>query len=123
MAAKPTKEEILQSIKRAYLLLESLDGELAWLRDFVKPDVKKILNEAKSKNNHLKVTIVRGMSDQGRAQVEEMAVEFHEKIIETLGLPSALESNIILFPCSKCGVESNCMFYENIRLCHKCNPF
>ena len=121
MGAKPTKTEILESIKRTYLLLESLDGELAWLRDFVKPDVKKVLNEAKAKGNHLKVTIVRGMSQEARTQVEDLAVEFHERVIQLMK-PAPVLNDYGKDICSEYGTSAVCDYYDDIAYCSACNP-
>ena len=80
----PSKNEILLSIRRMYILLECLEGEMLWSREHLTPDIVKMINDAKAKNNYLKKNIVRGMSEEAKKIVEERAVETHDQIIKLL---------------------------------------
>lgn len=44
------KEEEIKQVRRAYLLARALNVQYQFIREFVNPDLKKSINEAKSKN-------------------------------------------------------------------------
>jgi hypothetical protein len=80
----PSKTEILLSVRRIYILLECLEGEMLWAREHLTPDIVKMINEAKAKNNYLKKNIIRGMSNEAKQIVEDRAIDMHEQIIKLL---------------------------------------
>lgn len=80
----PSKNEILLSIRRMYILLECLESEMLWSREHLTPDIVKMINDAKAKNNYLKKNIIRGMTPEAKAIVEDRAIDMHEKIIKLL---------------------------------------
>ena len=82
--SKPTNKEILDSIQRTYILSEALNSELIWLKSYCKPEYVKIINEAKAKVNHLKVTIASDTSKEALAEYEEIAFTFHEKVMDVI---------------------------------------
>lgn len=80
--SQPTHEEILQSIRRAYLLGKAFNAEAIWLRDYLKDDYVKILNEAKAKVNHFTSKASANISLKDREIMEEKGYELLEKIFE-----------------------------------------
>jgi hypothetical protein len=53
-----TKEEQeLTDIRRAYLLAKALNTQYMFIREFVTPELKKAINEAKAKNSHFIKTL------------------------------------------------------------------
>lgn len=81
---KPTNQEILDSLQRTFILSEALSSELIWLRSYCKPEYVKIINEAKSKVNHLKTKIAGNLSKEALEEVEEIAFTFHERVMEVM---------------------------------------
>lgn len=82
--SQPTHEEILQSIRRAYLLGKAFNAEAIWLRDYLKDDYVKILNEAKAKVNHFTSKASSNISLKDREIMEEKGYELLEKAFEEL---------------------------------------
>ena len=53
-----TKEEQeLMDIRRAYLLAKALNTQYLFIREFVTPELRKAINEAKAKNSHFVKTL------------------------------------------------------------------
>ena len=53
-----TKEEQeLMDIRRAYLLAKALNTQYTFIREFVTPELRKAINEAKAKNSHFVKTL------------------------------------------------------------------
>lgn len=45
-------EQELMDIRRAYLLAKALNTQYMFIREFVTPELRKAINEAKAKNSH-----------------------------------------------------------------------
>ena len=46
------KDEEIKEVRRTYLLARALNTQYQFIREFVNPDLKKAINEAKAKNAH-----------------------------------------------------------------------
>ena len=46
------KESELKEIRKAYILARALNVQYQFIREFVNPDLKKSINEAKAKNSY-----------------------------------------------------------------------
>jgi hypothetical protein len=44
------KDEEIKEVRRAYLLARALNTQYQFIREFVNPELKKAINEAKAKN-------------------------------------------------------------------------
>jgi len=44
------KEEEIKEVRRTYLLARAVNTQYQFIREFVNPDLKKAINEAKAKN-------------------------------------------------------------------------
>lgn len=82
--SQPTKEEILHSIRRIYLLGKAFNAEAIWLRNYLKDDYVKILNDAKAKVNHFTTKASSNISLKDRAIMEEKGYELLDKLFEEL---------------------------------------
>ena len=123
--SKPTNKEILDSIQRTYILSEALNSELIWLKSYCKPEYVKIINEAKAKVNHLKVTIASDTSKEALAEYEEIAFTFHEKVMEVINPKPSIPNNSIDYSksiCDNCGTSAVCDYYGDSVLCQDCIP-
>ena len=80
--AEPTQDEIMLSIRRAYLLGKAFNAEAIWLRNYLKPQHVKNLNEAKAKVNHFTREATSMMSKEAIDIVEERAYEMLEEFFE-----------------------------------------
>ena len=81
---KPSKEEVLKSIRRSVLLAKAFNAEAIWLRDHLKPEHKKLLNDTKAKVNHYTSTVQATMSKEAKDIVEEKGYVLLEKILEEI---------------------------------------
>lgn len=70
------------NIRRTYLMAKALNYQIAWLRDKVEPDVKKILNEAKAKNSHLIQRFGNTLSTDAKRILDEVSFELLDEIWE-----------------------------------------
>jgi hypothetical protein len=50
-------DQELWDIRRAYLLAKALNTQYMFIREFVTPDLRKAINEAKAKNSHFIKTL------------------------------------------------------------------
>ncbi len=50
--AKISEEQKLKDIRRAYVLARALNIQYQWIREFVNPELKKAVNNAKASNSH-----------------------------------------------------------------------
>lgn len=82
--SQPTHEEVLQSIRRIYLLGKAFNAEAIWLRDYLKDDYVKILNDAKAKVNHFTSKASSNISFEDREIMEEKGYELLDKLFEEL---------------------------------------
>jgi hypothetical protein len=82
--SQPTHEEILQSIRRAYLLGKAFNAEAIWLRDYLKDDYVKIINEAKAKVNYFTSKASSNISLKDREIMEEKGYELLDKLFNEL---------------------------------------
>lgn len=79
---EPTKDEIMLSIRRAYLLGKAFNAEAIWLRNYLKPEHVKNLNEAKAKVNYFTKDITSMLSKEAIAVIEERGYELLEHFFE-----------------------------------------
>lgn len=70
-------EQELLDIRRAYLLARALNTQYTFIREFVTPELRKAINEAKAKNSHF-IKTLDGIFDKKR-----IPQEFKEKEEET----------------------------------------
>jgi transposase len=49
--SKPSEEEQLKDIRRAYVLARALNVQYQWIREFLNPELKKAANNAKAANS------------------------------------------------------------------------
>lgn len=49
---KISEEQKLKDIRRAYVLARALNIQYQWIREFVNPELKKAVNNAKAANSH-----------------------------------------------------------------------
>ena len=82
--SQPTHEEVLQSIRRIYLLGKAFNAEAIWLRDYLKEDYIKALNDAKAKVNFFTSKASSNISLENRAIMEEKGYELLDKLFEEL---------------------------------------
>jgi len=89
---KPTEEEIIAQVKYAYTLAQALNIQLAWIREYHNPEMKKAISEAKAKNAHFISIINRSLPPQEITIQEEIGYRFLEKIYnETVSLDNAIK--------------------------------
>ena len=50
MSKKPSEEQKLKDIRRAYVLARALNIQYQWVREFLNPELKKAANNAKAAN-------------------------------------------------------------------------
>jgi hypothetical protein len=50
MTKKPSEQQILKDIRRAYVLARALNIQYQWVREFLNPELKKAANNAKAAN-------------------------------------------------------------------------
>lgn len=82
--SQPTHEEVLQSIRRIYLLGKAFNAEAIWLRDYLKDDYVKALNDAKAKVNFFTSKASSNISLENREIMEEKGYELLDKLFEEL---------------------------------------
>ena len=79
------KESELKEIRKAYILARALNVQYQFIREFVNPDLKKSINEAKAKNSYF-IKILndyfskRGVSKSFLDDEEELAFQFLEEL-------------------------------------------
>jgi len=79
------EEQELQDIRRAYLLARALNTQYLFIREFVNPDLKKAINEAKAKNAYFIKTLddlfkKRKVSNKFVESEEEIAFQLLEEL-------------------------------------------
>jgi len=52
MSKKPSEEQILADIKRAYVLARALNIQYQFIREYVNPDLYKAISNAKGTNSY-----------------------------------------------------------------------
>lgn len=81
---KPTHEEILKSIRRSYLLGKAFAAEAIWLKNYLKPEEAKILNEAKAKVNFYTSKVHSSLSNEAKDIIEEKGYELLDKLLDEM---------------------------------------
>tara|TARA_R110000868_G_scaffold82454_1_gene232817 strand:+ start:1551 stop:1799 length:249 start_codon:yes stop_codon:yes gene_type:complete len=76
--------EIQKSIRRACLLAKAFDVEASWLRDKLKPEPKRILNEAKAKVNHFRNTAYSNIGTNAKDIVDERGYGVLEDLMKLI---------------------------------------
>ena len=79
------KELELKEIRKAYILARALNVQYQFIREFVNPDLKKSVNEAKAKNAHFIKMLndyfsKRRVSESFIDEEEELAFQFLEEL-------------------------------------------
>lgn len=49
--ARLSVEEQLKDVRRAYVIAQALNVQYVWIREFVNPEIKKAINDAKAANS------------------------------------------------------------------------
>jgi hypothetical protein len=80
--SQPTDEEVLQSIRRIYLLGKAFNAEAIWLRDYLKQDYIKPLNDAKAKVNFFTTKASSNISLSDRAIMEEKGYQLLDRLFD-----------------------------------------
>jgi hypothetical protein len=79
------KESELKEIRKAYILARALNVQYQFIREFVNPDLKKSINEAKAKNSYF-IKILNDYFSKRRVSKsflddeEELAFQFLEEL-------------------------------------------
>jgi len=79
------KELELKEIRKAYILARALNVQYQFIREFVNPDLKKSVNEAKAKNAHF-IKMLNDYFSKRRVnetfidEEEELAFQFLEEL-------------------------------------------
>ena len=79
------KESELKEIRKAYILARALNVQYQFIREFVNPDLKKSINEAKAKNSYF-IKILNDYFSKRRVSKsflddeEELAFRFLEEL-------------------------------------------
>lgn len=85
---------IVKEIRRTYVLARALNIQYQFIRDYVKPDLKKAINDAKAKNSFFLKSIDDKFDNRYQQQQilndEELAFQFLEYLDKTLS-PNPLE--------------------------------
>lgn len=76
---KPTEEEIINQVKMAYTLAKCLNIQYAWIREYLNPEFRKIISEAKAKNAYFTSRIDRNLPEGNPDIQTERAFEILEK--------------------------------------------
>ena len=50
--AKPSQEEQIRDIRRAYVIARALNIQYQWIREFLNPELVKVVNNAKAANSY-----------------------------------------------------------------------
>jgi uncharacterized protein YdcH (DUF465 family) len=77
------KDEEIKEVRRTYLLARALNTQYQFIREFVNPELKKAINEAKAKNAHF-IKILDGYLEKKHlnqiAEDEELAFLLLEEL-------------------------------------------
>jgi uncharacterized protein YdcH (DUF465 family) len=65
------KDEEIKEVRRAYLLARALNTQYQFIREFVNPELKKAINEAKAKNAHFIKILDRYLEKKDLNQIAE----------------------------------------------------
>lgn len=82
--SKPTHEEILKSIRRSYLLGKAFAAEAIWLKNYLKDEEAKALNDAKAKVNYYTSKAHSSLSQQAKDIIEEKGYELLDKLLDEI---------------------------------------
>lgn len=82
---KLSEEQKLKDIRRAYVLARALNIQYQWIREFVNPELKKAVNNAKAANSHFiqsldEVFKKRLRNDKLIKEEEELAFKLLEEL-------------------------------------------
>ena len=79
------KDKEIKEVRRTYLLARALNTQYQFIREFVNPELKKAINEAKAKNAHF-IKILDGYLEKKDlnqiAEDEELAFLLLEELEE-----------------------------------------
>ena len=65
------KDEEIKEVRRTYLLARALNTQYQFIREFVNPELKKAINEAKAKNAHFIKILDRYLEKKDLNQIAE----------------------------------------------------
>lgn len=82
--SKPSQEEILKSIRRSYLLGKAFAAEAIWLKNYLKPEEARILNDAKAKVNFYTSKAHSTLSPEAKEIIEEKGYELLDKLLDEI---------------------------------------
>lgn len=83
---KLTEEQIISHVKLAYAVSKALIAELHFIRDYHNPEVKKILNEAKSRLSHYVKTIEKSLPHGETERQYEISLELLERLYKEVNI-------------------------------------
>jgi hypothetical protein len=92
MAKEITDEQKLKDIRRAYVLARALNIQYQWIREFLNPELKKAVNNAKASNSFF----IKQIDDVFKKRLKDDALISEEeelafKLLEEL---EKLDSNV-----------------------------
>jgi len=95
MESVERKKEILLDIKRAFVLAKALNYQYMYVREFLSPELKKSVNEAKAKNSHFIKLIEDGFIRKGMSkEFIDAEDELSFQILEELEKINKLKTEI-----------------------------
>ena len=65
------RDEEIKEVRRTYLLARALNTQYQFIREFVNPELKKAINEAKAKNAHFIKILDRYLEKKDLNQIAE----------------------------------------------------
>lgn len=84
MSKKPSEQQILADIRRAYVLARALNIQYQWIREYVNPDLYKAISSAKGTNSFFmkQIDLAFGKHKLGSQLEKEEELAF--KLLEEL---------------------------------------
>lgn len=79
---KISEEERLKDIRRAYILAKALNIQYQWIREFINPELKKSVSNAKASNSYFIKKIEQAFLN--RKVDKELLLEEEEKAFQLL---------------------------------------
>lgn len=86
--AKPSQEEQIRDIRRAYVIARALNIQYQWIREFLNPELVKVVNNAKAANSYFikqidDVFIKKHVDRNLIPEEEELAFKLLEELEKT----------------------------------------
>jgi hypothetical protein len=84
MKKRPSDEEVLADIRRAYVLAKALNVQYQFIREYINPDLIKVINNAKSANSFFIKKIDQAFSKRRLEDQLEKEEELAFRLLEEL---------------------------------------